>query len=79
MDREGVKTKSSIVQKNSKKVQEDLNRVNENLNRTRESLERKYKNIAGQDKLKGQLFTKLITDTNNIIKKANQNKENTKI
>ena len=43
------------------------------------SLKTKYKNIDGQNKLKGVLFTGLINNTNDIIDNANTKKANTKI
>ena len=38
-----------------------------------------YKNVDGENRLKGILFSKLIRDTNEIINKANTTKQNTKI
>ena len=43
------------------------------------SIKRKYKNVDGENKLKGALFTGLIEDTNEVIDNANTKKENTKI
>ena len=43
------------------------------------SLKTKYKNIDGQNKVKGVLFTGLINNTNDIIDNANTKKANTKI
>ena len=41
------------------------------------SLKTKYKNVDGQNKLKGVLFTGLINNTNDIIDNANTKKANT--
>ena len=38
-----------------------------------------YKNVDGENKLKGNLFSKLIKETNEVINKANTTKQNTKI
>ena len=45
----------------------------------RASLSKMYKNVDGENRLKGILFSKLIRDTNEIINKANTTKQNTKI
>ena len=45
----------------------------------RESLNQMYKNVDGENKLKGNLFSKLIKETNEVINKANTTKQNTKI
>lgn len=43
------------------------------------SLKQKYKTIDGENKLVGNLFGKLINNTNDIIGEANTKKENTNL
>ena len=53
--------------------------VNGASEKERESLNQMYKNVDGENKLKGNLFSKLIKETNEVINKANTTKQNTKI
>ncbi len=40
------------------------------------SINKKFTTISGKDKLKGELFTKLIEQTNEMIDNTNTNKDN---
>lgn len=58
------------------------NNISTNFNKKdeiKESLKKKYKMIDGENKLVGNMFSKLIDNTNDIIGDANAKKENTNI
>lgn len=58
------------------------NNISTNFNKKdeiKESLKKKYQMIDGENKLVGNMFSKLISNTNDIIGDANAKKENTNI
>jgi hypothetical protein len=58
------------------------NTISANLNKMddiKKSVKKKYQTIDGENKLVGNLFGKLINNTNEIIGEANTKKENTNL
>lgn len=58
------------------------NTISSNLNKMddiKKSVKKKYQTIDGENKLVGNLFGKLINNTNDIIGNANTKKENTNL
>jgi len=49
------------------------------LQNIKNSIKKKYKTIDGENKLIGNLYIKLINNTNDIIGEANTKKENTNL
>lgn len=71
----GSSTGSGSSSTSSNTISANLNKMDD----IKKSVKKKYQTIDGENKLVGNLFGKLINNTNEIIGEANTKKENTNL